>query len=132
MNIKANYNTCPKDHNIDYQGKAESFYRLFDYSSSLLDGGDQTMNFELVTITRDIPSLKLVKGAEYEVCWFDWKLGVFQFINWRFENPNHQVSDWNKSFKVNQFELAPYMLWDEEDFLKAMVDNFGNDPPSIG
>lgn len=94
-----------------------SFFGIFEFNHSIMDGGDKTINYEHVVITRDIPSLGLKSGEVFTTCWWDIERGIFHFINWGkpvmgCEEPN------SKSRKVNQFELAPYMVWRDQDLPK--------------
>lgn len=95
--------------------KMESFFRIFDFNHSLMDGGDKTINYEGVVITRDIPYLGLKAGATFHSCWWNVEDAYFHFINWK---PGAIYQPNETSIKVNQFELAHYMVWFDKDLPK--------------
>lgn len=91
----------------------ESFFNCFDYQDLYMDGGDKTINMDGVVITRDIPSLGLVKGTRYETCWWNIGRGTFHFINWMPEPEKNQSFEPNpqKSVEITQADLSQYCNW---------------------
>lgn len=75
------------------------FFTVFEYTDMYDCGGDYTINFDDVTIIRDIPQLNLMKGMSFETCWFNLKNQTFHFIVWNKKpsqdgsyNPNPETS----------------------------------------
>jgi len=97
----------------------ESFFGIFTYNHIDMEGADRCINLEDVTITRDIPSLGLKKGQHFHTCWWYVDVGMFHFINWE-RKPDYSgtVQPNKTSFEINQFRLAPYMVWRDKDLPK--------------
>lgn len=90
-----------------------SFYRIFEYASTYMDGGDKTINFDGVKIIKDIPLLGLFSGAEYTTCWFNLEDMTFYFIVWSnfADNEGTYYPDDARSLKIKQSDLAQHCVW---------------------
>lgn len=95
--------------------KFESFFYIFDYSFMTHDAcGQHNLTYEVCTITKnlDLPSGSLKIGEHYEYVYFNFVKEHFMFANFIWdENKPELEFDWNRSVKIPQKELAPYLVW---------------------
>jgi len=95
-----------------YDRKPESFFSIFSYAFVETEGGDKTICYEIITITRDIPELGLVKGKVFDSCY--WNVDECKFIFFSLE-PFELGGKEVERIEVNQVKLAKYMCWWDSD-----------------
>jgi hypothetical protein len=103
------------------EDEIKSFFNLFSYTDFDDETDDCLYIYGRCIILRNVKtsSGELVAGQKYEDVWFDFKTCRFEFISYWKRNPNNNY--WTPgpgSFVVNSSELAPYMVWRDEDLPK--------------
>lgn len=89
----------------------QSFYNCFEFDHMILDGGDKTVNFEMIKITKGLPKLKLEEGMTFDSCWWNIENATFYFINWQLNPETKVYNPDSKSVCVKQSDLAKHCIW---------------------
>lgn len=102
---------------------SESFFNLFNYHHREDGACDGIYIFEIVEIERFINTKlgrKLNKGDKFEAVWFNFTDATFHFITQWIPEEGGNWEDSNRvaredSFIINQADIAPFLVWCDED-----------------